>query len=297
MTGWSRIRTASWAVFITASIVTGATASAQPPDRDEAARERFDTGTRLYAQGRYLEAAAAFQDAYDLSQRPLILLNLSTAYERALDLGRAANVLEHYLEVSNPNDEAELRERLERLRALAASSDPPPNEPVETPVPNPNQVWVQPNAAPVPSPQQNAITGPRVGPPPEIEQPVEEPTPFPVLGVVSASLGLLALISTGIAVVSGLQAVSNQSALEDGCTPERVCPGRLGNGESSQDQLSDGEDLALAADVTGAIGAVLGTTAGILLILALTQGNDSSETTVAPAVDGNGAGISVFTSF
>ncbi len=58
---------------------------------DARARELYLQGDREYQAGRYEQAVAAFQEAYRLSGRPLLLFNLANAYER---LGRYAEALE-----------------------------------------------------------------------------------------------------------------------------------------------------------------------------------------------------------
>ena len=104
-----------------------------PSDADvTAARAHFEEGSSLYDQGRFLDAAQRFEAAYGLAPRPVILYNLGLAYEGALELGRAADAYERYLETPGRSNEAEVRSRIARLRELAGGpsmsgpASPPP---------------------------------------------------------------------------------------------------------------------------------------------------------------------------
>jgi Tetratricopeptide repeat len=85
------------AVFV---VVVGSPAVGQPPPsrEDEAsARLHFDRGSRLYDQGKYLEAAREFEAGYQAAPRPLFLLNIGHSYRRAQDLRKAKAAYEKLL--------------------------------------------------------------------------------------------------------------------------------------------------------------------------------------------------------
>ncbi len=73
-------------------------------DQDTRARELFENGARLYDEGLYEEAIAAWQAAHDLSKKPLLLFNIANALER---IGKYQQALDH----------------LNQYRALAPSSE------------------------------------------------------------------------------------------------------------------------------------------------------------------------------
>jgi hypothetical protein len=78
----------------------GSQAEAQPPTsrEDEAsARLHFDRGSKLYNQGKYLEAAREFEAGYQAAPRPLFLLNIGHSYRRSQDLRRAKAAYEKLL--------------------------------------------------------------------------------------------------------------------------------------------------------------------------------------------------------
>ena len=66
---------------------------AQSPsgDSDARARHLYRNGELLYAEGLYSDAIAAWESAYDLSDRPLLLYNMANAQER---LGRWEDALQ-----------------------------------------------------------------------------------------------------------------------------------------------------------------------------------------------------------
>ncbi len=84
---------------------------------DTAARSRFRIGMALYEEGRFLEAAREFEQAYTLSERSSLLFNAYLAYRDAGELGPSIRVLELYLD-SNPeiDDADRLRSRLDAMK-------------------------------------------------------------------------------------------------------------------------------------------------------------------------------------
>lgn len=94
-----------------------ASASAQRrvDPRERRARELFEQGEAAYEEGRYEEAISAFEQAYGLSARPLLLYNVANAQERLGLLREALDNLRYYLEDA-PDDERPVIER--RIRGL-----------------------------------------------------------------------------------------------------------------------------------------------------------------------------------
>ena len=95
---------------------------------EQRARELYERGDEAYANGRYDEAISAFQEAYSLSARPLLLYNLANAQERAGYLEPAVASLERYLPDASASERVEvqnriaaMRERIEQARAEAAA--------------------------------------------------------------------------------------------------------------------------------------------------------------------------------
>lgn len=114
----------AWLMAVALFLGAGAPAVAQEgdgagaEDAAEGAREKFMQGQQAYQQGDYETAIAAWQAAYELDPRPLILYNLSQAYERYGKLSEAVQALEKYTSEADPSDPnvETARSRLSKLR-------------------------------------------------------------------------------------------------------------------------------------------------------------------------------------
>jgi tetratricopeptide (TPR) repeat protein len=121
MTRPSKTRVAS--ILIAAAVTLGAwepTAGAQQKTEkaaaDVRARELFLKGDAAYAEGRYEEALAAFQEAYDLSGRPQLLFNISNSLERLGRYQEAVDALDKYLASGKAKDRDVVQKRLANLK-------------------------------------------------------------------------------------------------------------------------------------------------------------------------------------
>lgn len=86
---------------------------------DERAREHFTIATRYYDEGRFIEAAQQFEEAYELSGRPELQYNAYIAYREAHQSRRAAAMLHGYLDsVPDAPDRVNLQARLEELQRV-----------------------------------------------------------------------------------------------------------------------------------------------------------------------------------
>lgn len=83
---------------------------------DEQARLHFRAGRGLYDAGRFAQAAAEFEEAFRLSQRPELLFNAYVAFRDANDLEGAVRSLGAYLEqAQDVADRVNLTARLESM--------------------------------------------------------------------------------------------------------------------------------------------------------------------------------------
>jgi len=108
-------------------------------DDDTKARLLFDNGAVLYEEGRYEDAIAAWERAYALSPRPLLIFNIANAHERAGHWYEAHEALNRYRAFA-PIDERPILERRirnlenriaeEERRRVVTPASPPPEEPV-----------------------------------------------------------------------------------------------------------------------------------------------------------------------
>ncbi|MCA9578563.1 MAG: hypothetical protein KC668_24195 [Myxococcales bacterium] len=218
-------------------------AHAQVTD-DERAHSHFLAGSSYYDQRRYVEAAEQFQEAFNLSGRVTLLLNVATSYKRAGRPGDAADAVARWLELA-PEDASDRRtqtNRLEQLRAQQAEID-----------------------------ARGATTA----------EPTVSPS-SPDDGGAEAAAGLGTLGTTGVVLLgagaavgvvslaTGLAASARQDELERGCTDERVCPSSLSSTRRR------GRALSRASTATTFLSiATLGAGAALLLVDLL--GDDDTE--------------------
>jgi len=209
---------------------TEATEAEPVSESDERARALYVEGDRLYAEGRYEEAVAAFRESYELSLRPLLLFNLANAYERIGSHREAAEALSLYLEHAEEAERITLQRRIDALRERADREQvtdvvtPVPSEP-----PDDTAAWVL------------VASG----------------------GVVAASaivLGALSLVARGEA--------------SELCT--EVGDGHICRGDA-RDPLDRASTLAVAADVTAAVGLVT-MAVGVVLLLINRGGTEEPST-------------------
>jgi tetratricopeptide (TPR) repeat protein len=87
---------------------------------DEEARVHFEAGRVAFSRGRYESALASFQEAYELSQRPALLYNIGTTYDRLRRDREAIEAFEQFLELAPESDLVpEVQERVRILRENA----------------------------------------------------------------------------------------------------------------------------------------------------------------------------------
>ncbi len=121
-----------------ALFVMAAPLRAQTRADDERARSLYLLGDDLYAQGRYEEALAAFEESYRLSERPLLLFNIANAQERSGQWSEAIESLEGYLPHAEQAERARIASRIASLRRRIArleAMQPPAPEPPSSPEP------------------------------------------------------------------------------------------------------------------------------------------------------------------
>jgi tetratricopeptide (TPR) repeat protein len=213
--------------------------SAQVSD-DERARTHFEAGRSYYEQARYDDAVREFDQAFALSGRAALLLNLSQAHERGLHFTEAIADIDRYLSlVPDSPDRKTLEERkqhLEELRARIAA-------------PQPTAAPVAPAAAePVAATPPPALAPVQPEPPAATSTPTSASNPFEVPGWVLIGTGGAALVGS---LVTGLMASSKHSDLEQAC-PKGVCAA------SEQDTIDSAQTLAVVSTILLAVGVVAG---------------------------------------
>ena len=98
------------------------------------ARREMERGQELYLQERWTDAADAFMAAYAAKPFSAFLYNAGIAHEKNGDAAKAVEFYERYLEDEpDASDAEEVRERVERLRAILNPSTPEGGTPEGTP--------------------------------------------------------------------------------------------------------------------------------------------------------------------
>jgi tetratricopeptide (TPR) repeat protein len=110
-------------------LMSSLTARADEND-DLRARQLYDNGAILYDEGRYEDAVVAWQEAWNLSERPLLLYNIANAQER-LGLWRdALETLNRYRAFAKPEERDKLDRRINNLERRLAEEGSSPSSPV-----------------------------------------------------------------------------------------------------------------------------------------------------------------------
>lgn len=150
-------RSVSWLRGLVLLLVLGlphGTARAQESDVDEKARSHFEVGRGYFERARYADAHDEFEEAYRLSGRPALLINMSRALEAGRDVAGAIAPLERWLELSPATDPArnDVSARITRLRAEAERLAAAPG--TQAAAPQPEDTRPSPLAAPTPTPPE-----------------------------------------------------------------------------------------------------------------------------------------------
>ena len=197
---------------------------------DDLARKHFESGVAYLQESDYPNALEAFEKAYELSQRPEILLNVATVHERSGKLQEAVDALERYLAAAPTGEHVEtVKIRIANLKKRIEEAPPAPPEPSDTPP------TTQPPPPPPVAPQ----------PSPVAEQPPDRIPAYIALGV-----GGLAGVG---AILTGVLAQNEYDDAESNCAP--TC---------TDDEVSSGETLALTSTILTGV-AIAGVSVGAVL--------------------------------
>lgn len=112
--------------FASMSMSTSAAELAEPSGEPDPA-ELYDQGRKAYRLGDFETAVQKWERAYELSDRPLLLYNISLAYKGlhgitkdVADLRRARAVLDNFIKLAEADPELEADDAPERLAELDA---------------------------------------------------------------------------------------------------------------------------------------------------------------------------------
>lgn len=163
----------------------GAQAEEEEPATVQAAQRHFDSGVQFYAAGDYESARIEFEAGFRLSKLPDFLVNLCKVAERQNRPEDAVRYCEQYLRLRP--DDADVRQRLERLRSGTVETVSSPPVPAAA-SPSMTAATAQPANASLPVPLVSTKQRP--------------PVPKPALGFLIGGSALLAAgIGTGAAAL------------------------------------------------------------------------------------------------
>lgn len=228
------------------------------PPSEVAARGHYLMGREHYDAGRFAEAALEFQQAYDLSRRPQLLLNLFLAHRDAGHTRDAAVALRRYLaDVPDAPQREVLRGRLATLEAQLAADEARARE-ASAREASAREASAQEASAREAGDTGSATTEPSTG--------GGSVGPWVVIGVG----GALAIA----AIVTGALAASTHGELSASC-PDGICPA----GYDLEGNRSSGATLALTTDVLGGVSAAALAAGIVWAIVDATQGSPSEART------------------
>jgi tetratricopeptide (TPR) repeat protein len=243
-------------VLVACSFV--AVASAQSAGEADA-RASFERGRVLYDSGEFVQAAQAFERAYELSGRDALLYNIYLAHRDANQPAQAAQALRDYLaKVPNIENRAQLEARLAALeQGLAREREQREREERQASERAAAQSHVQAAASVESEPPPQAPSG-------------RSPKFIAAVSLLSAG-GAMMLTS----VVTGLMASAKEGDLEDEC-PQRVCDA------NSRALRDSGLRLARTTDALLFGGLAIAATGGVLWWLDARGGERQAERAHAP---------------
>ncbi len=210
---------------------------------DARARELFQNGALLYAEGRHEDAMVAWTEAWRLSGRPLLLFNLANAAERLARWDEAMELLSRYRAFA-PAEERDTLER--RIRSIerrlaeleAGTAAAGAGAPVVAPTPAPAEPATPVAAAPAPVAASTASTA---------TTPRERAVP--VLPIVLFGVAGGGAVTGTVFGLRALDARADADALCVDAGDTRRCP------ESAGAALARERTDALVADIAFGVGA------------------------------------------
>lgn len=269
----------------TAAAVAGAplVAYAEPPPDPptnategelERAKELFENGKGLYAEGSYSAAIAAFRQAYALSGDPVLLYNIALAEDRAGNFDEALEYLGYYRAYAPQSERAALAEKEDSLRkrklraqtdeeaAAVAAAEAEVDETGEPPPPT--------SASPTDD-----------GPVSDTTKPKQKIFTVPVWVLTGVSV-----VGLGVGTGLGVAALGRSGDAEALCSSDgmggTVCP------QEAESDADAARSMGLGADVAFGIGAAAGVVAIVLIVRNVTRRKKAQTATLVPRSGGAG---------
>jgi hypothetical protein len=223
-----------------ATTVSPALAQRRPPPqpvytdpRLAEAKRYFEEGAAAYGQGNYEGAIRSWEKSYELSQKPLIFESIANAYERLGDARKARDYLARWRQYAPVEEHSLLDARIRNLDTRVARED---------------------EAARVAAAQRAAQEAAAQA---RLQQAEQRPW---LLGAIVAGAGGV-LVLTGVGLDVGATLKRPDSSLCKTSNGQTLCK------TEAQPLISLSDHLALAGDITWAVGAAAAAAGAALIIL------------------------------
>lgn len=281
-----------YAISILLVAMTSLVAHAQ----DDEARIHFEAGNLHYTEANYEAALSEFTRAFELSNRPALLFNMSQCHERLGQLPEAISTLERY--IAGIEDEAEKEQQVRRLGNLqrrqadetaqseaAREAAAAEAAAAEAAAESAAEAAADAQAARQSEEEQLAAEG----------RADQQATPPSSRGKRTAGFALLGVAGAGLVmtVVGGAMAASENSRLQDACDFEGTGPFT----ECTEDGVSSLRTRMLVADLGLGLAIAAGIAGVVLLILDGRSNSRDSAVLVGPDIRRDGGGASMQVSF
>ena len=244
------------------------------------AKELFENGKGLFAEGSYDAAIAAFRQAYALSGDPVLLYNIALAHDRAGEFDEALEYLGYYRAFAPESERAALSEKEDSLRKrqLRAQTDAEQNPDSETT----NDGTATTSDESEPSGTDDSGTS-DVG--------TSEPAKQKIFTVPVWIAAGVSVVGLGLGAGLGAAALGRSNDAEDLCGSDgggTVCPAEAKSDADAARRMGIGADVALG------VGAVAGVVAIVLIARnAVKRKKSGSSTTARLVPHRGGAGLQV----
>lgn len=249
------------------------------PSTDDKAQERYQAGLEAFEAERFEEAAAAFEEAFELAGDPTLLYNVSIAYEKSGKLDKALEVLDQYSQLA-PDSE---RDDIDRQRkALALRIEKSEQEAEQAPAAAPERTE--------PAQEPTKTRGK-----PERDRPVPERVFTPA----AISMVTLSVIAIGVGTGLAIPAARADDQVEQECVEGG---GTFLCQDTNSSLVQRRQGLALGADISFGIGIVAGVAAIALLAtnasrIRRARTEPKATAVVSPTLGRRSAGLSLTTRF
>jgi tetratricopeptide (TPR) repeat protein len=251
--------------------------TAPTAEQRAAAKQHYQNGARKFDVGKYDDAAAEWEAAYELVGDPSILYNIAQALRAGGKNERALRFFKNYLrhDESNANRD-EVERRIAELNAIIEQQkkNAPPPEPTPTPVP-PQPVVPTPTPGPV-------VVAPAPEPPPP-----KKPLPKSLKYV---GYGLVGLAAASLATGAAMSALASSASsdVQKAAANHDVFDAGL------QSKESNGKTYDTVA-IAGYVAAGVFAAAGVTLIV-ITKRSEKNVS-IAPSASAHDVGLVVSGSF